>query len=146
MTAIAGLHHVQVAAPTGCEDAARRFYGDLLGLVELDKPPILARRGGCWFRAGAAELHVGVEATFAPAVKAHPALLIESVTALESLAATLAAEGLDVSWADDAEIPTQRRFHVSDPWGNRLELLAVRERPVAVQRVPGGLRRGPGVG
>ncbi len=124
MTAIAGLHHVQVAAPAGCEDAARRFYGELLGLAEIEKPLILALRGGCWFRAGTGELHVGVEESFAPAAKAHPALSVDSVDALEGLATTLAAEGVEVRWADDAEIPTQRRFHVRDPWGNRLELVA----------------------
>ena len=124
MTAITGLHHVQVAAPAGCEDAARRFYGVLLGLDEIEKPQILARRGGCWFRVGTAELHVGVEEAFVPATKAHPALSIGSVAALEDLASSLAAEGVDVRWADDSEIPMQRRFHVSDPWGNRLELVA----------------------
>ncbi len=128
MTAITGLHHVQVAAPAGCEDTARRFYGELLGLSEIEKPLILALRGGAWFRAGAAELHVGVEESFVAAAKAHPALSVDSVGALEDLAATLTAEGVDVRWADDAEIPAQRRFHVSDPWGNRLELLAVVER------------------
>jgi catechol 2,3-dioxygenase-like lactoylglutathione lyase family enzyme len=124
LTAITGLHHVQVAAPAGCEDAARRFYGSLLGLSEIEKPPILARRGGCWFRVGTAELHVGVEEAFVPAAKAHPALSAGSVAALEDLASALVAVGVDVRWADDAEIPTQRRFHLSDPWGNRLEVVA----------------------
>ncbi len=124
MTEITGLHHVQLAAPAGCEDAARRFYGTLLGLPEIDKPPILARRGGCWFGVGAAELHVGVEEGFVPAAKAHPALSVGSVASLERLARTLVAAGVDVRWADDAEIPAQRRFHLSDPWGNRLEIVA----------------------
>ena len=125
MSAITGVHHVQGAAPPGCEDAARVFYGDLLGLTEIDKPPLLAIRGGCWFRAGAAELHIGVEAPFAPAAKAHPAFSVDSVARLEQLAASLAEAGIDVRWADGAEIPTQRRFHVSDPWGNRLEVMAL---------------------
>jgi catechol 2,3-dioxygenase-like lactoylglutathione lyase family enzyme len=124
VTGVVGLHHVQVAAPPGCEDAARSFYGGLLGLRELEKPPLLAIRGGCWFGAGAGELHVGVEDPFRPASKAHPALLVGSTEALEGLAKSLAASGVEVRWADDAEIPGQRRFHVSDPWGNRLELVA----------------------
>lgn len=124
MTALVGLHHVQVAAPAGCETAARAFYGGLLGLPELEKPPLLARRGGCWFALAGAELHVGVENPFAPARKAHPALLVASGAALEALARTLSEAGIAVEWADDAEIPGQRRFHVSDPWGNRLELVA----------------------
>jgi catechol 2,3-dioxygenase-like lactoylglutathione lyase family enzyme len=121
---IAGLHHVQVAAPPGCEEEARAFYGETLGLPEVAKPPLLAVRGGCWFSLGAAELHVGVEEPFRPAAKAHPALAVASVGELEALAASLEAAGIDVRWADDAEIPGQRRFHVSDPWGNRLELIA----------------------
>ena len=127
MSSITGLHHVQVAAPPGCEDAARAFYGGVLGFVEIDKPPLLAIRGGCWFRAGAGELHIGVEDPFMPAVKAHPAFSVGSIAALEELAAALAATRIDVRWADDAEIPSQRRFHVSDPWGNRLEIVAIRQ-------------------
>lgn len=118
------LDHVQVAAPKGCEDAARRFYGDLLGLVEIEKPPGLAARGGCWFRVGQHELHIGVEEPFRAAVKAHPAFRLGSVEALRELAERLIAAGLDVSWADPNEIPGRERFHVADPFGNRLELLA----------------------
>ena len=121
---IAGLDHVQVAAPAGCEEDARRFYGGLLGLVELEKPPLLATRGGVWFRAGAHEFHVGVAEEFAPARKAHPAFRLRSVDALERLAGALGDEGVEVAWADPEEIPGSARFFVSDPWGNRLELVA----------------------
>jgi catechol 2,3-dioxygenase-like lactoylglutathione lyase family enzyme len=100
------------------------FYGGLLGLSEIEKTPLLAVRGGCWFRAGVLELHVGVADPFAPATKAHPALLIGSERELEELAGTLTGSDVDVRWADDAEIPGQRRFHITDPWGNRLELIA----------------------
>jgi catechol 2,3-dioxygenase-like lactoylglutathione lyase family enzyme len=124
VTPVAGLHHVQVAAPPGCEEAARTFYGGLLGLPEIDKPRLLAARGGCWFALGAAELHIGVEEPFRPAAKAHPAFLVESAGALDDLASSLAAAGVEVRWADEAEIPGQRRCHVADPWGNRLELIA----------------------
>ncbi len=124
MSSITGLHHVQVAAPPRCEAAARGFYGELLGLRELTKPPLLAARGGCWFSVGAGELHVGVEDPFRPAAKAHPALRVESAAGLDALARRLAAAGIEVRWADEEEISGQRRFHVSDPWGNRLELIA----------------------
>ena len=71
------LDHVQVAAPPGCEPEARRFYGQLLGLVELEKPAPLRARGGVWFAlGGGAQLHIGVEDPFAPARKAHPALRV----------------------------------------------------------------------
>lgn len=127
MSPITGVHHVQVAAPPGCEGAARVFYGGLLGLTEIEKPPLLALRGGCWFRGGVGELHIGVEDPFTPAAKAHPAFSVGSEATLDRLAASLADAGVEVRWADDAEIPTQRRFHVSDPWGNRLEIVAARE-------------------
>jgi catechol 2,3-dioxygenase-like lactoylglutathione lyase family enzyme len=124
MTPLVGVDHVQLAAPAGCEPAARRFFGDLLGLDAVEKPPALAARGGVWFRVGAQELHIGVTGDFAPAVKAHPALRAGSAAELESLAARLEAAGHAVAWADPAEIPGTRRLFVDDPWGNRLELLA----------------------
>ena len=120
---VVGLDHVQVAAPAGCEDEARRFYGSLLGLEELEKPPILAARGGVWFRLGAQELHVGVAEDFAPATKAHPALRVGSEEALREIASRLAVARAEVAWADPDEIPGTTRFHVRDPFGNRLELV-----------------------
>lgn len=113
---ISGIDHVQVAAPAGSEAEARAFYGALLGLEELPKPAELASRGGCWFRAGAQELHVGVDGPFAPARKAHPGFVVAD---LDELAARLRAEGLAVSY--DESIPGTKRFHAEDPFGNRLE-------------------------
>jgi catechol 2,3-dioxygenase-like lactoylglutathione lyase family enzyme len=115
---IEGLHHVQIAAPAGCEAEARRFFGELLGLRELPKPEPLAARGGAWFQAGSQELHVGVESQFAPARKAHPALLVRN---LAELAARLEAAGVEARWDD--ELPGMRRFYAEDPWGNRLEFV-----------------------
>ncbi|MDT8912904.1 VOC family protein [Amycolatopsis sp. PS_44_ISF1] len=118
------LHHVQVACPPGSEDRVRAFYSGVLGWTELPKPPLLAARGGCWFRvpgAGgpAAELHVGVEPDFRPARKAHPAFVAD----VDALAAALERAGSPVHWADPAEIPGRRRFHTFDAVGNRLEFL-----------------------
>ncbi len=109
--------HIQVAAPPGCEAKARRFYGEVLGLEELAKPPPLAARGGVWFALGSGqELHVGVEQEFTPARKAHPGFRADDLDVL--------AERIgDVTWADPAEIPGRRRFHCADPFGNRLEFL-----------------------
>jgi catechol 2,3-dioxygenase-like lactoylglutathione lyase family enzyme len=121
MTDITGIEHVQLAAPPGCEDEARRFYGGLLGLPELDKPPVLAARGGAWFACGAQALHVGVEQAFAPAAKAHPGLLAADERVLEALAARLGAAGSPVRW--DGDLPGFRRFYTADPWGNRIEVL-----------------------
>jgi catechol 2,3-dioxygenase-like lactoylglutathione lyase family enzyme len=114
------LDHVQLAAPAGCEDEALRFYGELLGLEPIPKPEALRGRGGVWFQAGGGQLHIGVEAPFAPARKAHPALRVDPAS-LDALAARLADAGAPVRWDDG--LPGFRRFYTEDPWGNRLELL-----------------------
>lgn len=116
------LDHVQIAAPPGCEDEARRFFGELLGLDELEKPEPLRSRGGAWFAlVGGGQLHVGVEDPFAPARKAHPAFRVPPAR-LDDLARRLDAAGEQVVWDDS--LPGVRRFYTADPWGNRLELLA----------------------
>jgi catechol 2,3-dioxygenase-like lactoylglutathione lyase family enzyme len=112
------LHHVQLAIPAGGEDACRGFWGAVLGLTELEKPPVLAARGGCWFAGGGLEVHLGVEADFAPARKAHPGIL---VTDLRALATRLEQAGAPVTW--DPEFPGHDRFYSADPFGNRLEFL-----------------------
>lgn len=113
-----GLEHVQLAAPKGCEAAARHFYGELLGPQEVPKPVTLAGRGGVWFALGAQGMHIGVEEPFSPAQKAHPALLVRDVAAL---AARLEAVGMEI--IRDNQLPGYRRFYTFDPWGNRLEFL-----------------------
>lgn len=118
---IEGVDHIQVAAPPGCEADARHFFGELLGLDEVEKPSALRGRGGVWFQAGEQQLHVGVEESFAPARKAHPALRV-STGALEGLAARLEKAGAQVSW--DTALEGVRRFYSEDPWGNRIEFVA----------------------
>ena len=113
---ITGLDHVQVAMPRGAEQEARAFYAGLLGMTEDPKPPALAARGGCWFRSGAAIVHLGVEDPFAPARKAHPGFVVDD---LEALRARLAAQGIAVR--DDHDLPGAVRFFADDPFGNRLE-------------------------
>lgn len=113
------IHHVQLAMPAGEEEAARRFYRDLLGMVEISKPAELAKRGGCWFESGSVQLHLGVEVDFRSAKKAHPALRCRDY---EGLTACLRAAGVEVM--DDDSIPGVRRCHVSDPFGNRIEFIA----------------------
>jgi catechol 2,3-dioxygenase-like lactoylglutathione lyase family enzyme len=107
------LDHVQVAAPAGCEEAARAFYGGVLGLREVEKPAPQAARGG----VGLEQLHVGVEEGFTPARKAHPAFGVDD---LDGLAARIG----DVQW--DGAVPGVRRFYAHDPFGNRLEFVSAR--------------------
>jgi catechol 2,3-dioxygenase-like lactoylglutathione lyase family enzyme len=115
------LDHVQLAAPTDCEPEARRFFGGLLGLTEIEKPEPLQARGGVWFAVGSQQLHIGVESEFSPARKAHPAFRVNE-SDLHRLAETLTAAGEVVTW--DYALPGVRRFYTTDPWGNRIEWLA----------------------
>lgn len=116
--AILALHHVQLAMPKGQEDAARAFFADLLGFKEIPKPANLAKRGGCWFQAGDVHIHLGVETPFTPACKAHPALLVDDLVQLE---ARLKAAGCEIR--PDEPLAGFARTYVSDPFGNRIELM-----------------------
>jgi catechol 2,3-dioxygenase-like lactoylglutathione lyase family enzyme len=123
MIAFVGVDHVQLAAPPEGEAEARAFYGGLLGLEEIVKPPALAARGGCWFQCGAQQIHIGIEAEFRAAKKAHPALRLADRAGFDALLARLSARGVAIK-RDDEEIPgVTARFFIADPWGNRLELL-----------------------
>lgn len=112
------LDHVQLAMPRGREDEARAFYATLLGMTELPKPDELAKRGGCWFASGDAQVHLGVDDEFRPAKKAHPGLVC---TDFATLLATLRSNGVDVR--EDAATDRRRAF-IDDPFGNRIELIS----------------------
>ena len=112
------IEHVQLAMPPGREAEARKFYGELLGIPEKPKPLPLARRGGCWFESGELKVHLGVEANFQPARKAHPAFIVDDLPALE---AALRAAGVAVK--GDEPLEGFRRIFVDDPFGNRIELM-----------------------
>jgi catechol 2,3-dioxygenase-like lactoylglutathione lyase family enzyme len=114
------IDHIQIAAPEGCESAARDFYGSVLGMKEIEKPPVLRARGGCWFECGSQQLHIGVERDFRAAKKAHPAF---AVFHLDELREKLRARGVRV--IDDDNLPETRRFYAEDPWENRLEFIEV---------------------
>jgi catechol 2,3-dioxygenase-like lactoylglutathione lyase family enzyme len=114
------MHHVQLAIPAESEDRARGFYGEVLGCEELTKPATLADRGGVWFRYGGVELHLGIDGDHRPARRAHPGILVGD---LDELEARLRGAGYEVE--PDYLLPGYRRFYVYDPFGNRLEFLAV---------------------
>lgn len=116
---ILSIDHVQIAMPAGEEDKARAFYIEQLGFIEIPKLPDLAKRGGAWFQAGNVQLHLGVEAEFRPARKAHPAFLVDD---LDSLLASVQNAGYET---DTSQPPLDgyKRAHVFDPFGNRIELM-----------------------
>jgi catechol 2,3-dioxygenase-like lactoylglutathione lyase family enzyme len=113
---VSDIDHVQLAAPRGCEAMAREFFGGVLGLLEIEKPAALQARGGCWFRVGSRQLHVGVDVAFRPAAKAHVAFAARDIDAAHD---GLVKAGVRCVW--DEELSGVRRFYADDPWGNRLE-------------------------
>jgi catechol 2,3-dioxygenase-like lactoylglutathione lyase family enzyme len=116
--AILRIDHIQLAMPAGREAEARSFYQRLLGLGEVAKPPPLAARGGCWFEHGELKVHLGVEADFAPARKAHPAFIVDDLPALAT-----ALEQAGYRLARDEPLEGYDRLFVNDPFGNRIELM-----------------------
>ena len=115
---ITRIDHVQLAMPAGGEESARAFYHRVLGIPEIPKPQNLAMRGGCWFERGDLKIHLGVEAQFRPARKAHVALL---VTGLRALTESLKSAGFVPT--EDEFLDGYRRIYIDDPFGNRLELM-----------------------
>ena len=116
---VLSIDHVQIAMPAGEEEKARSFYINLLGFVEIPKPAELAKRGGAWFQAGSVQVHLGVEADFRPARKAHPAFLVNDLNGLIAKARSMGFE------TDLTQPPLDgyKRVHVFDPFGNRIELM-----------------------
>lgn len=116
---ILSIDHVQLAMPSGEEEKAREFFINMLGFVELPKPPELAKRGGAWFRSGNVQLHLGVERDFHPARKAHPAFIVDD---LDSLIAKAQSAGYETD-ISQPPLDGYKRAHVFDPFGNRIELM-----------------------
>jgi catechol 2,3-dioxygenase-like lactoylglutathione lyase family enzyme len=116
---ILSIDHIQIAMPAGGEDKARAFYVNVLGFTETPKPAELAKRGGAWFQSNNVQLHLGVEADFKPARKAHPAFIVSD---LESLIGKVQDAGYEI---DTSQPPLDgyTRVHVFDPFGNRIELM-----------------------
>ena len=116
---ILSIDHVQIAMPEGQEEKARAFYVDQLGFTEIPKPPELAKRGGAWFQAGSAQLHLGVESDFRSARKAHPAFVVDDLGAFIAKVQNAGYE------TDTSQPPLDgyKRAHVFDPFGNRIELM-----------------------
>jgi catechol 2,3-dioxygenase-like lactoylglutathione lyase family enzyme len=122
MMRIGRIDHVQIAMPRGEEHRARAFYAGVLGMTEVAKPPKLAPKGGAWFATGAVQIHLGIEAEFRPAKKAHVAL---TVTGAANLRQRLADAGYPVR--EDDNIEGTKRFFTDDAFGNRIEFIEVDE-------------------
>ena len=115
---IVRIDHVQLAMPAGLEAEAVNFYEGVLGIPHVPKPDHLAIRGGSWFENGDVKVHLGVDSRFQPATKAHPAFIVDNVH-------TLAAAAINAGFAvnDDEPLDGFDRVYVTDPFGNRIELM-----------------------
>jgi catechol 2,3-dioxygenase-like lactoylglutathione lyase family enzyme len=114
------LQHVSIPMPAAGHEAARAFYGGLLGLEERDVPPTLDPSGLIWFRVGdELELHL-YDSDETPLHAQHFCLRTES--GLGELRAKLEAGGVEAH--DTQEIVGRPRFMCRDPFGNRVELTA----------------------
>lgn len=116
---VLGIDHVQIAVPPGGEHDCRIFYLQALGLREIERPKTGEGRSFLWARAGLSELHFRVDPEFKPATFAHPGLVVDDA---EAFAAHLESVGWEVV---RGEAVKPGRFHVRDPFGNRLEFIDV---------------------
>lgn len=116
---VRSIDHILIAMPAERENEARAFYQGVLGLTEIDKPPQLVGRGGCWFKNGALTVHLGVDKSFVPARKAHPAFIVDD---LRDIIEKAGRAGFKVEDEDEPIEGCDRR-HVQDPFGNRIELI-----------------------
>ena len=116
---IIAIDHIQLAIPAGEEGKARKFYSEILGLTEIEKPASLAGRGGAWFQSDNISIHLGVEADFRPSRKAHPGFLVDD---LNKYLEICQARGIEI---DTTQPPLSgfKRAHIFDPFGNRIELI-----------------------
>ncbi|TYR81441.1 glyoxalase [Priestia megaterium] len=112
------IDHIQLAAPPGSEEEARKFFTNILGFKELEKPNELKERGGVWFGFGNYQVHIGIEHSFSPAKKAHPAFEVENIHALKEH-----LRKHHVDFTEDTNLPGAERLYMADPFGNRIEIL-----------------------
>ncbi len=115
-----GIDHIQIEVPEGSEAAARAFYVDLLGLEEILRPRAGAGRSFLWVQLGDQQIHFRCGADFRPAALAHPGILVDDI---DALAERLTAAGQTITRADAID---EGRFHLRDPFGNRLEFIAAK--------------------
>ena len=109
---------MQLAAPAGSEEIARKFFHDIMGMQGIEKPENLKKRGGLWFQCGNHQLHIGIDPDFKPAKKAHPAIHVVNI---EKLKERIISSGIEVR--DDEPLPGAKRIYMDDPFGNRIEIL-----------------------
>jgi catechol 2,3-dioxygenase-like lactoylglutathione lyase family enzyme len=117
------LQHVSLPFDGTDDDLAeaRRFYGEVLGLRELDRPPVLPN-AGLWYAVGDQELHLFADpsgTTVNSLSRRHPCFQVDDV---DTLRLRLTAAGVPTR-DHDGEIPGRPRFFAIDPFDNTLEFV-----------------------
>ena len=114
---ITGIDHIQIAVPQALEVACLKFYREVFGFPELEKPAELRARGGAWFQVGALQMHIGVDPDASPKSKRHICFLTQDLAKAKVF---VAAKGVAIEEESVAE--GLARFFVRDPAGNRIEI------------------------
>lgn len=109
--------HIMLCIPEGAEEAAREFYGGILGLEEITDPGFPIPKRAIWFQMGDVQLHIRSEGDQQLSER-HPAFQVKSLHKAEEV---LTAHGLTVK--HESKIPGRNRFSFRDPFGNRIELI-----------------------
>lgn len=117
---IIAIDHVNVVVAKSLEDAAKHFYGSVLGLKEAPKPVESRSRGGAWYEVGGVQLHLSVKAELADSQvrRGHVCYTVADVALAEE---RLRAGGIEII-PDDQPVAGQPRFYVRDPGGNLIEI------------------------
>jgi catechol 2,3-dioxygenase-like lactoylglutathione lyase family enzyme len=121
MIGVLGLDHVQVTVSREQLDAAKRFYGEVLGLPPASRPGDPAE--GAWYQIGPVQLHLALEdraSADANRSRRHICYRVADLGLAEERLRMAAVAILP----DRRPIPGVRRFFVEDPGGNRIEIAA----------------------
>ena len=116
----ASFHHVNVTVPKSLEEAAKHFYGVVMGLQEVPKPESSRGRGGAWYQLGQMQLHLSIEEPLGENClsKRHVCYTVSNLAEAEE---RFRRAGVEIV-PDDLPTPGWSRFYVRDPGGNRLEI------------------------
>jgi catechol 2,3-dioxygenase-like lactoylglutathione lyase family enzyme len=118
-TSVTAIDHVQVTVPEELEGAAKRFYGEVLGLREIAKPAALRARGGAWYQLGATQFHLAIEpGADGSASRRHVCFRTHDLAAMRR---RIAAAGCPVA-DEEPQADGLQRFFTRDPAGNRVEI------------------------
>jgi len=118
---IVGAQHFAIC--THDVDEARRFYGEILALQELERPPEIAKHfRSAWFRIGTAELHIVENKDFRPLDSPLSPHLAVTTSDFAQFAADVEARGGRFHFGPGAGPDGVVRAVLTDATGNTVEI------------------------